>query len=491
MLRTDARPTPEGLERARLYEVFLNMHIHHVGNDSYYGKTFELEPWQRDNIWDPIFGCGQWRGERFVRQYSTAILCMPRIYGKTETAAAMMLTIANMELVHNGQYGIIASSEFQATKVMAALKAMVRLDPDLKALWEPLKGKLHNRETDAEIYVFPYSEEAVQSWHFNAIIADELHVWRDSRVWDAIQAGQKDIPNALCIGITTVGGDESGFLWDQLQKGPDSDPTTYVCWIGAPEKAPIDDERTWAEIALPSWVTVDSIRKQYAKISRRAFERYVLNRFPQTKELDHAINPASVKKCRRRAGEVDFTRHFSVGVDGAVSGDTLAICAFQRQGERDVFAEWSWSTPDEDGYYDFTEVADVLEMLGKKPGKPEIAMDPARMVLLLKFLERERGVKAFTLKQQPSIMCPASAMLTHSIEAGTACLKGTPVLADHAKNCLKDENKAYGFRFTSRGSGKSKRHIDMAIAAAMAMYVYENTEPEHRTYIGDQYVFEV
>ena len=153
-----------------------------------------------------------------------------------------------------------------------------------------------------------------------------------------------------------------------------------------------------------------------------------------------------------------------------------------------MFFEFAWEEPDETGYYDFMEVADVIEVLGKKKGKPEIGLDPARMILLMKYLEREKGIETFTLKQQPSIMCPACEMLRHSIESKAACLADTPILADHAGNCIEEVNKAYGMRFTSSGSGKTKKHIDMAIAAAMAMYIYKNV-PEKPDYETAQFVF--
>lgn len=489
------RYTKAGLYKAGLYETFLSMHINHAGNDNYYASPFYLEEWQREKIFKPIFGQGKLdENGNFVRSFSTALIGLPRNWGKTELSCAILLTVANCEPIYNGQYGIIAYSEAQATKIFKTIKTMINLDPDLRYQWEVMKNTIEHKETGAEILVFPYSEGAVQSWHFNLVIADELHTWRDSSVWDAIQSGQRDIPGALCIGISTASRSRSGFLWDLVSTIAPQDPSTYLCWIGANDSDSATSKRTWKKVSLPSWVTLDAIERQFKKTTRESFERYTLNRFPLGKVSAPAIKRRAITACQKQSAVFDFDEPFSVGVDGAVSGDTLAICAYQQQGERDVFATWEWSEPDESGYYDFIEVADVLEMLGKKKGLltkdrvPCIGLDPARMVLLMKFVEKERGIKTFVVKQMPSIMCPASTMLKHSIESGKACLGGLETLADHARNCVEETHRAYGMRFSSEGSGQAKKHIDMAIAAAMAMYIYDIADKK-RNYLGDQFCF--
>ena len=484
------RYTNAGLQRADLYEFFCMQHIHHAGNDEFYAKPFDLEPWQREYIWRPILATGKVVNGTFRRTYRRAVICVPRDYGKSEIACAMLLTVANMEPVYNGQYGLIASSEPQAKKLLKKLKTMCALDPELNALWEPLKGGMQNRETGAEILVFPYSEAAVQGWHFNMIVCDELHVWRDSSVWDAIISGMRSIPNSLCLAITTAGAEAKGFLYDLLTETAPNDPACYYWWLCASEKDKANDRRVWKKLALPSWVSVADIEEQFHALKRPRFERYMLNRFPQLASEKHAIKQTRINFCAKQAAKFDFSQFFAVGIDGATSGDTLAICCYQEQEGRDVFLEFAWEEPDETGYYDFMEVADVLEVLGNKSGKPLIGADPARMVLLLKYLEREKGIETFVLKQQPSIMYPACELLRHSIEGKTACLADTPILADHAGNCIEEQNKAYGMRFTSSGSGKTKKHIDMAIAASMAMYIYKNV-PQPRNYEDAQFVFDL
>ena len=49
MRRTETAYSREGLVMARDYEKCLSSMCHHVSNDSFYGKPFLLEPFQREN----------------------------------------------------------------------------------------------------------------------------------------------------------------------------------------------------------------------------------------------------------------------------------------------------------------------------------------------------------------------------------------------------------------------------------------------------------
>lgn len=467
-----------GLDVADAYEVFAGAYLHHVSNDEYYGRPFLLEPWQRDMLWRPLLASGRMEGGRFVRRYRRALLGLPRGYGKTELAAAIVMTLAVMEPVQMGQYCVVADSEEQAGNCLAKLKAMVRLDSDLSDVWEVQKGLIRNRETDAEIKVMPYKESALQSWHFNVAVLDEMHVYRSDAVWNAVVSGQKVIPNALLVGITTASAERRGFLWDLYSRvAAGGDPSCYLCWIGLDDADDASDERGWRKVLLPSWVSAESLREQRGSMTAEAFERYQLNRFPARASASRLMSRADLAACRAQAGDIDWGRYFAVGLDGATGGDTLAVCAYQRgPGGEDLYAEWAWDVPDERGLYDLVEVADVLESLARRPGRPLLVADPARMAFLTKYLERERGVGLFALPQQARVMCPATSLLTRAVKSRSARMAATPVLADHCGNAVNEPSRAYGDRLSSEAHGQGSARIDMAVAAAMAMWAYDNAE---------------
>lgn len=484
MLRTKrATPSKSGLEEAGKREYFAASHLRHAGNKpEWFGKPFYLEEFQRTFIWNPIFGCGRLRrrpdGETaFYRRYRTALIGMPRDFGKTELICAMLLSEVAVNPINEGQYGIVAYDEVQARKILKTLSAMVRQDADLRALWEPMKGEIENRENGAVIKVFPYSPGALQSWHFNMLIADELHVWKDDAVWSAIVSGMGQVENSLLVAITTAGEERAGLLWDLLHGSEEvtcvlDDPTAYCWWWGAGEDDGIDDEKAWARLALPSWITVDNMRLMRRKLSRRNFERYVLNRWPTFKAADRAMRPSDIRACAKRSSGFDFERPFCLAIDGATSGDAFALVAHQKDdGGVDQFAEWVYAEPPEElGYYDVNQVGQLVAGICQKYRCP-VGIDPARLLYWANVMQDDYGVEVYVIKQTNEIMCAASALLVNSVRSRNAALGGCPRLAEHCGNCVKLERQPYGERLSSEAHGPKSARIDAAIAAAMAMWM--------------------
>lgn len=185
-----------------------------------------------------------------------------------------------------------------------------------------------------------------------------------------------------------------------------------------------------------------------------------------------------VEACERVERGIDWGEWFAVGIDGAVRGDTLAMVAAQRQGEGWAFKCWAWEKPGSMGTHDLLDVADVLQEISSKGGDPMVVVDPARMQLFVNTLYRERGMTLVDMAQTPKVMCPASELLAYAVRRHQAAFKGVDVLPEHCINAKSDESKAYGRRITSERHGQGTRRIDAAIAAAMAMYAYDNNEPE-------------
>ena len=493
MFRSKRHPISKaGDYEASLREYYCATHVKHAGNKpEYFGKPFFLEPFQRDNIWRPIFGTGRMVGKgedrRFVRRYQSALIGLPRDFGKTELICAMLLTETGVNPVPMGQYGIVAYSKTQARKILATLGMMIRQDDDLRALWDVGKVEIENRENGAVIQVFPYSEGALQSWHFNFLIADELHVWRDTSVWNAIVSGMGNIENSLVMAITTASGSRSGFLWDWIEGTEDivsvlEDPASYCWWWGAADGDAIDDRRVWRKLALPSWVTVENIERQRRKLSKRNFERYILNRFPVEDEPDKSFRPRDLKACAKIGGDVDFSEPFALAIDGAVRGDAFAIVAHQERDGTHYFHEWVYDSPPEDtGYYDLAQIGQLVAGLSQRYGCP-VGIDPARLLLWASVLQDEYGVEIYEIKQTNQIMCPACSLVVNAVTAHRAALGDCPRLADHLANCLDADREPYGTRFTSSAHGQGSHRIDAAIAAAMAMWMTQSMPPREKSF---------
>lgn len=474
------RYSKAGLMEAEVREVFARACLHFVGNDEFYGEPFEIEGWERDNIWRPIFAAGRTAHGRFVRKHRRALIGMPRGVGKTATAVAMLLSEANMAPVMNGEYGLIADSKDNARKAYQYLTSMVRLSPELSKSWRVYKTEVRNVETGAWIRIFPNDVGAVQGYHFNFCILDELHVYRDDEMWQAVISGQRGVPNALAIGITTASGRRSGFLWKLYSETAPADPACWLYWVGLDDSDDPEDERTWRKVMVSPRLTMAQMREMRAGMSLRAFQRYQLNQFPASLSDESFFDARDLAACKRVQAEIDPAEFCVVGIDGAVNGDTLGVVAYQDAEGKHAFKSWAWERPDGAlGTYDLADVADVLTEIYATYDDVLFVCDPARLSFLANWLERERGIILWQFKQTPQQMCPASEMLGRAVKSRSAALRGQPLLAKHCLASVAAESKAYGRRLSSRRHGQGSDRIDLAVAAAMAMKAYDDNLADH------------
>lgn len=465
------RLSKSGRAEAFTYRLFFESHIKHTDN-MYFGQPFILDDWQWRDIFQPLFGQGRMvkAGAERVFQRSKRIVVegVPRSGGKSDLACGLLLTIASMEPVYNGEYAVIAYSKDQARKDFGKLKTMIRLDPELKAMWKPLTDCIINEETGAKIMVMPYSENALQSWHLNVAVLDEVHTYKDDELYNAVISGQRDIFNAVCIVITTAAGSRKGFLWEQLPKWQAS-KDAHVAWYGARDDEDLDDVRMWKRTHPMSWVSVEDVRRQRENLSNKQFERYEVNRFPLEKSEDKALKVGEVRACQRIGNLFGFDKPFMLGVDGATSGDSFAIVAHQVVDGIDCYQEWVFDEPGESGYYDLNQIEELIAWLSQKYKCP-VGIDPARLLLMAQQLQDDYGVKIFEVSQNNKIMCAASEMVARSIKEKRTSLDGCPKLAEHLTNCTQLIREPFGWRFSSEKHGQGTDRIDAAIAAAIAKY---------------------
>lgn len=472
------RLTKEGRRQVLRDRLFAETFLTYAGESELCGEPYEVSDWLNKNIWSPLLGSGRFdeRG-RWVRQYRRALIGVHRGFGKSQLAAVIVLTIATMEPLPNGMYGIVADSRENTKMVKDYIKTMIRANKELSRQWRIYKDVIRNDSTGQEIHVFPYKEAALQGKHFHVLVGDELHVWRDDLVWNAAVSGQAKVRNALTIGITTAGRDRDGFLFKLYQKLK-NDPRAFIFWLGINDSDNPADRRCWKKVTAAGRITMEELEEQFHALPLAEFERYYLNRTPMDAEEEPFMRRADVEACQKRELALDTSEWFAVGIDGAVNGDTLAVVAAQRRGEDWAFREWCWDRPSSLGVYDLNEVADVIQLLAAEGGRPLICCDPARMQFLANWLDRERGIELFSVAQRPSTMCPASELLARAVKTKSAAFSGTPTIAAHCINAKVSESKAYGRQMTSDRHGKGSKRIDAAIAAAMAMWAFDNNEPE-------------
>lgn len=476
MKRTKTRYSKPGLVIARDYERCLSTICHHVSNDQYYGKPFQLEDFQRENIWKPIFACGKMEKGHFKRRFRRAIIGLPSGMGKTEIAAGIVLTIATMEVIYNGQYGVVASSKDQVRNIFEKIATMIKLSDILRDQWEIGKNVISHKETGAKIMVLPNKADALESWHFNVLVFDELHTYKDDKVWAAGLKGQKVLDNPLSIGITTAADAREGFLWDTLEKA-ENDPNLYLYWLGLNDDDDIDNPKSWKKLMVASWVTWESIQDQRGSASsKRSFERYTANRFPNKKDDYSCFSAKQLNALMKKNNDFDFNLPWAMGIDGATSGDSFAIVAYQerKDEEGNVYSctkEWVFDEPDEEtGHYRLNEIMELIVYEYQKHKPQVVGIDPNRMIVMSNQLNDNYGVETVSFAQNNATMCQATSLVVHLVKSKALRLKGCPKLKAHLANTVEDDKGSYGMRF---GKDEKKSKIDAAIALAIATLAYD------------------
>ena len=476
MYRTETKYSRAGLAMARDYEHCLSSMCHHISNDGYYGKPFLLEKFQRENMWLPMFACGHMVDGVFKRQYRRFIFCLPSGAGKTEFASAVLMTVATMEIRHNGQYGVVASSKDQVRNLFEKIATQIKLNPEWREQWQIGKDVITHKETGARIMVLPNKPDALESWHFNVLIFDEMHVYRDSKVWDAGVKGQKVLPNAITIGITTAGDAREGFLWETLQKAS-SDPGMYVYWLGLDDEDDINDRKAWQKLMVASWITWESIEDQRnMAASKRQFERYAANRFPKDKSEYSCFKSSQLDFCERGTNRFDFSKPFTLGIDGATAGDSIAMVAYQERKTTkgktiSLTKEWVIDEPDEEtSHYDFAQFMQLIAGICQEHFPRVIGIDPNRMIVMNSQLRDMYGIDTVAFAQSNAVMCQATSLVINEVQSGTLRLRNCPKLRRHLANTVEEVREPYGVRF---GKDAQKSKIDAAIALAIACLAYK------------------
>ena len=102
-------------------------------------QPFLLEDWQYDQIIAPIFG---WHRNDGSRKYRTAFIFLPRKNGKSNLAAAILLTLMFLDDEHGAEYYSAANDRDQAKLVFECCRMMIENNPKLNQYVEVFKNSI-------------------------------------------------------------------------------------------------------------------------------------------------------------------------------------------------------------------------------------------------------------------------------------------------------------------------------------------------------------
>ncbi|MGV9360651.1 terminase large subunit [Amycolatopsis sp. NPDC003731] len=181
------------------------------------GSKIKLLDWQRDDVFTKLFGTVRWDAElgRYVRQYTTCNIWIPRKNGKTTIIAAMALYLLSLDMfVSTGKPGKAtilcgALTRDQANQIFEQAKGFIKAN---KKLNNPKIFKIRNgwREiehvpTGSKLKVVASGEDEKLGGEPTAVIIDELAVQKNGDFINSLKGGQGSTAEPLLIGISTAG----------------------------------------------------------------------------------------------------------------------------------------------------------------------------------------------------------------------------------------------------------------------------------------------
>jgi len=260
--------------------------------DPWAGKTFNLLPWQENDILRPLFGTVDENGYRIYRKCYVEV---PKKNGKSELAAAIALYL----LIADDEYGAeiysAACDRKQASIVFDIAATMVYQEPQLDKRLKVLTS------TKRILYPRMHSSYEVLSadiptkhgFNIHGCIFDELHAQPNRKLWDVLTEGTGDTrTQPLIFAITTAGYDRNSICWEvhekarKVKEGIIKDPHFLPVIYALPEKEDWEDEKNWKKVnpSLGHTFTIDKIRDAYNECQhiparQNSFRRKRLNQW--------------------------------------------------------------------------------------------------------------------------------------------------------------------------------------------------------------------
>jgi phage terminase large subunit-like protein len=356
----------------------------------------------------------------------------------------------------------------------------------------------------------------------SVVIFDELHVYKNRKLWRALQTGLPKIPDSLMVITTTAGRGQTGLAWEEYQYarkvalGEVVNEAYLPVIFEPPDGADWTDPNLW-ELVNPGMKegfpdidgfinTVNTVKEKPA--DRDDFKQYNLNfwldqslsPFVDMEVYDEGDIPVDLEKLSTEQ------RPCYLGVDIGLKNDLSAIVAAWPH-EDESFDIWAWffcpednlpkradldrfnyprwakePIDSEDKYLigtpgnvvDYKTIETKLREICERFNVKEIGYDAAYAQPVIGPLEND-GFTCVTLQQGWKTQSPALEILGRAVTARKLRHGGHPVLRWNFDNVSIHTDSA-GNRTMHKG--QSRDRIDGAVATWMAVKLAATPSPD-------------
>ena len=458
---------------------------------SFLGQPFDLLPFQRELIHD-IYAEDD-NGRRLRRTY---LLGLPRKNGKSALGSALALyhLIGDRHDTAPQVYSA-AGDRAQARLVFDEARRMVTSSPALSTVAQVFRNEIRCTHNNGVYRVVSSDAGLQQGLSPSFVIFDELHIFKNSDLYDAMSMGSGQRNNPLTLVISTAGYDletplgrlyEHGLRVDGHRlngvpmAGELADPSFGMTWYG-PTKQEMTgagwdhhDPDLWP-LYNPAWQVmpnpVDEFNTHLNQKHESAFIRYFMNGWTTAKTgflplgAWGAVGPDAGEPVR----PLEKGDTIVLGFDGAWKGDSTALVAVRPDDlHMAVLGHWEAPASDPDWRTPAGEVEQAVVDACEKFRVVEMAADPWRFEQSLLRLQEEHGVPILEFPTNSRArMIPATSTFYQAVMDGELSHDGNPALARHLSNAVVRETPLGAL--ITKESRTSNRHIDLAVAAIVGL----------------------
>lgn len=479
-------------------------------------KAFQLDEWQ-ERVTRRIYGPRHPDGRRIV---NTVIMLLPRGNRKTSFAAALsLLHTIGPERVEQGEAIFAAVDRKQAGRAFKEALGIVNADKRIRNA-----VRVYDAHNSAKTIFYPRDGVTLEVISGDAapqhgstpnfVLADEIHIWPNRFLWEALTTGLDKSDEQMLIVPTTAGRGQETLAWEiindarKIARGEIDDPSILPVLFEADHGADWRDEALWHRInpgLRHGYPSLQGFRRHAKRAERSLGERQSLRQLKLNIWLEESVDPfvpMSVYDEGAKRIDLDDLRDEPcwLGVDLSNTIDLTVIVACWRTAEGYAVYPWffcprdrllkgddssgelyvKWANPSDrefdeaedyieatDGsVVDYQAVEDRIVDLTERFNVREIAFDPF-MARQVQPKIVEMGLPVTDFRQVPSLMMPAYHELERAILGGEFQHGGHPVLRHCFENVVVQRNpQGHVSKFT-----KAKRYlsIDGAVATAMAV----------------------
>lgn len=399
--------------------------------------------------------------------------------------------LALYHLVADGEQGAecysVAGDRDQARIVFDEAMRMVRLEPELNAVLRvrDAQATILHPSSDSLYRAIASDSATAEGYNPSFVCFDEVHVQTNGRLWTVMSNGSATRDRALMLGITTAGYDVETLCGQLYKAGRAGTPGMYFFWL-EPKRVDCDwrDERIWHEVNPgldEGFQRIEDFRAAAAEAAARGaeneFRRYRLNQWVGAIE---AWLPYGAWDALRTDELLQEEESVVLGFDGSWNKDCTAIVACALRETPHIQPLHLWERPDGpagDGWrVPILDVEAAIIEACKRYDVREVVCDPFRWQRSMAVLE-EAGVPISEYPtSSPARMVPSTALFTDAVMDGHLSHDGSIDLKRHIANA-KLKRDAKGPRIVKESTGSAK-HIDLAVAAVIALDRAMHLEPE-------------